>query len=49
MMKQYIRFDWAMRHLLRCADGYDVLEGLLVTLLNEPVRMCGMWEAEDVP
>lgn len=49
MMKQYIRFDWAMRHLLRCANGYDVLEGLLVTLLNEPVRMCGMWEAEDDP
>lgn len=33
---QYIRFDWAMKRLLRDKANFGVLEGLLTTLLREP-------------
>lgn len=38
-MGNYIRFDWAMRQLLRQKANYVVLEGLLTTLLKEPVHI----------
>ena len=34
-MANYIRFDWAMKRLLRNKANFAVLEGLLTTLLNE--------------
>lgn len=34
-MKHYIRFDWAMKRLLRNKANHAVLEGLIGTLLNE--------------
>jgi hypothetical protein len=36
-----IRFDWAVKHLLRQKSNYVVLEGLLSTLLNEDIRIEG--------
>lgn len=38
-MANYIRFDWAMKRLLRNKANYAVLEGLLMTLLNEKVTI----------
>ena len=31
MKENYIRFDWAMKRLLRNKANFDVLEGLLTT------------------
>ena len=35
MASNYIRFDWAMKRLLRNKANFAVLEGFLTTLLNE--------------
>ena len=35
----YIRFDWAIKRLLRDKANFSVLEGLLTTLLNENIRI----------
>lgn len=37
MPSNYIRFDWAMKRLLRNKAYFAVLEGFLTTLLNEKV------------
>lgn len=34
-----IRFDWAMKHLLRNKSNFVVLEGFLSTLLEEAVQL----------
>ena len=39
MKDNFIRFDWAMKRLVRDKSNYVVLEGLLSTLLNEDLRM----------
>ena len=39
MAGSYIRFDWAMKRLLRNKANFGVLEGLLTTLLNRQVRI----------
>ena len=46
-MKQYIRFDWAMKRLLRNKANYGVLEGLLTTLLGEQVKIHRLLESES--
>lgn len=46
-MGSYIRFDWAMKRLLRNKANYAVLEGLLTTLLNEKVTICKLLESES--
>ena len=46
-MKQYIRFDWAMKRLLRDKANYGVLEGLLTTLLGEQVKIHRLLESES--
>ena len=38
-MENYIRFDWAMKRLLRNKANYAVLEGLLTALLEEKVTI----------
>ena len=38
-MGSYIRFDWAMKRLLRDKANFMVLEGLLTTLLNEKITI----------
>ena len=44
---QYIRFDWAMKRLLRDKANFGVLEGLLTTLLREPIRIKRLLESES--
>jgi len=36
---KYIRFDWAMKRLLRDKANYVVLEGFLSVLLGESVHL----------
>ena len=35
MEEQFVRFDWAMKRLLRNKADYVVLEGLITTLLGK--------------
>ena len=46
-MGNYIRFDWAMKRLLRNKANYAVLEGLLTTLLEEKVTIHRLLESES--
>jgi hypothetical protein len=41
-----IRFDWAMKRLLRNKADYVVLEGFLTVLLGESVKITGIGEGE---
>ena len=42
-----IRFDWAMKRLLRQKSNYAVLEGFLSALLNEEVKIISLKESES--
>ena len=44
---KYIRFDWAMKRLLRNKVNFGVLEGLLTTLLGERITIQKMLESES--
>ena len=44
--KQLIRFDWAMKKLLRNKANFDILEGFLSELLSEDVRIRKILESE---
>lgn len=44
---QVIRFDWAMKHLLRNKANFSVLEGLLTTLLGEKIVIQKLLESES--
>ena len=46
MKDNLIRFDWAMKRLLRNKSNYVVLEGFLSTLLGEDVRIVRFLESE---
>jgi predicted transposase/invertase (TIGR01784 family) len=39
MAMKLVRFDWAMKHLLRDKANYSVLEGFISVLLNERVKI----------
>lgn len=43
---KYIRFDWAMKRMLRDKANFGVLEGLLTVLLDEPVHIQQILESE---
>ena len=45
--KKYIRFDWAMKRMLRDKANYAVLEGLLTTLFNEKIIINRLLESES--
>lgn len=45
-MATHIRFDWAMKRLLRNKANFDVLEGFLSVLLNEDVVIQEILEGE---
>ena len=47
MQNKYIRFDWAMKRLLRDKANFAVLEGLITTLLNEKVTIQKLLESES--
>ena len=44
---RYIRFDWAIKRLLRQKANFGVLEGLLTVLLNENVKIIELLESES--
>ena len=44
---KYIRFDWAMKRLLRNKANFSVLEGLLTTLLGEKIVIQKLLESES--
>ena len=46
-MANYIRFDWAMKRLLRDKANYGVLEGLITTLLGRPIKIQKLLESES--
>ncbi len=46
-MGNYIRFDWAMKRLLRNKANHAVLEGLMFSLLNEPFKIVRFLESES--
>lgn len=46
-MANYIRFDWAMKRLLRNKANYGVLEGFLTTLLEQPIHITKLLESES--
>ena len=43
---RYIRFDWAVKRLLRQKANFGVLEGLLTVLLGEKVEIIELLESE---
>ncbi len=45
--KQLIRFDWAMKKLLRNKANFDILEGFLSELLTEDVTIKQILESES--
>ena len=47
LMANYIRFDWAMKRLLRNKANFGVLEGLLTTLLDEKITISQLLESES--
>ena len=46
-INNYIRFDWAMKRMLRDKANFSVLEGLLTTLLNEEIKIVHLLESES--
>ena len=44
--ENYIRFDWAMKRLLRNKANFDVLEGFLSSLFGKSVKIQGLLESE---
>ena len=43
----YIRFDWAIKHILRDKANFDILEGLISVLLEEEVKIVELLESES--
>lgn len=46
-MTNYIRFDWAMKRLLRNKANHAVLEGLMTSLLGEKFKIVNFLESES--
>ncbi|MDE6653139.1 MAG: Rpn family recombination-promoting nuclease/putative transposase, partial [Muribaculaceae bacterium] len=45
--KTYIRFDWAMKHMLREKSNFEILEGLISVLIGDEVRIEEILESES--
>ena len=45
--EQFVRFDWAMKKLLRNKANYGVLEGLITTLLGQKITIKKLLESES--
>ena len=43
---RYVRFDWAVKRMLRDKANFGVLEGLITVLLGEPVHIIELLESE---
>ena len=46
LQDRYIRFDWAIKRLLRQKANFDVLDGFLTVMLNEEIRIVKILESE---
>lgn len=44
---RYIRFDWAIKHMLRDKANFSVLEGLLTVLIGEKITIEEILESES--
>ena len=44
---RYVRFDWAVKRMLRDKANFGVLEGLITVLLGEPVHIVELLESES--
>jgi predicted transposase/invertase (TIGR01784 family) len=47
MPKKLVRFDWAMKKMLRHKANFDILEGFLSELLNDDVKIKQVLESES--
>jgi predicted transposase/invertase (TIGR01784 family) len=47
MVKKLIRFDWAMKKMLRHKANFDILEGFLSELLGEEIKIKQILESES--
>lgn len=47
LQDKYIRFDWAIKHLLRQKANFDVLEGFLTVFLGEKITIIEILESES--
>ena len=45
--KRIIRFDWAIKTILRDRANFDILEGFLTALLREDIRVVSLLESES--
>lgn len=45
--KQYIRFDWAIKHSLRDKANFVILEGLISALIGKDVKIIEILESES--
>ena len=46
LQDRYIRFDWAIKRLLRQKANFDVLEGFLTVFLGEKITIVEILESE---
>jgi predicted transposase/invertase (TIGR01784 family) len=46
-MEKLIRFDWAIKKLLRNKANFDILEGFLSALLNDDITVVNLLESES--
>ncbi|MDM8520697.1 PD-(D/E)XK nuclease family transposase, partial [Anaerolineales bacterium HSG6] len=44
---QVIRFDWAIKHILRDKANFDILEGFLSAVLQEDIQVIQILESES--
>ena len=47
MAQQLIRFDWAMKRLLRSKANFGILEGFLSELLKQDIKILSLLESES--
>ena len=47
MAQQLIRFDWAMKRLLRSKANFGILEGFLSELLKQDIKILNLLESES--
>lgn len=45
---RYIRFDWAIKRLLRQKANFDVLEGFLTVFIGEEVKIVEILEVRAI-
>ena len=46
-MQNFIRFDWAIKKLLRDKANFVILEGFLTVVLNQKIKILQILESES--